>query len=66
MIHFGSRVDLSFESAGIDLSVKKGDKVLAGQKLANYTPLSSLSASEKIFEVPKRIFSKLQASQNGD
>ncbi len=66
LIHFGSRVDLSFESAGIDISVKKGDKVLAGQKLANYTPLSSLSASEKIFEVPKRIFSKLQASQNGD
>ena len=66
LIHFGSRVDLSFESAGIDISVKKGDKVLAGQKLANYTPLSSLSTSEKIFEVPKRIFSKLQASQNGD
>ena len=66
LIHFGSRVDLSFESAGIDLSVKKGDKVLAGQRLANYTPLSSLSTSEKIFEVPKRMFSKLQASQSED
>ena len=66
LIHFGSRVDLSFESAGIDICVKKGDKVLAGQKLANYTPLSSLSTSEKIFEVPKRIFSKLQASQSED
>ena len=66
LIHFGSRVDLSFESAGIDICVKKGDKVLAGQKLANYTPLSSLSTSEKIFEVPKRMFSKLQASQSED
>jgi phosphatidylserine decarboxylase len=66
LIHFGSRVDLSFESAGIDICVKKGDKVLAGQKLANYTPLSSLSTSQKIFEVPKRMFSKLQASQSED
>ena len=62
----GQCEDLSFESAGIDLSVKKGDKVLAGQRLANYTPLSSLSTSEKIFEVPKRMFSKLQASQSED
>ena len=50
----------------IPFQVKKGDKVLAGQKLASYTPLSSLSTSEKIFEVPKRMFSKLQASQSED
>ena len=64
LIHFGSRVDLSFESAGINLSVKKGDKVLAGQQLAEYTPMSSLSVTEKLFEVPKRIISKLQATQS--
>lgn len=64
LIHFGSRVDLSFESAGINLSVKKGDKVLAGQQLAEYTPMSSLSVTEKLFEVPKRILSKLQATQS--
>tara|TARA_B100000902_G_scaffold86451_2_gene90659 strand:- start:4051 stop:5706 length:1656 start_codon:yes stop_codon:yes gene_type:complete len=66
LIHFGSRVDLSFESAGIDLLVKKGDRVLAGQQLAEYTPLSSLSTTEKLFEVPKRMFSKLQATQRED
>ena len=66
LIHFGSRVDLSFESAGIDLLVKKGDRVLAGQQLAEYTPLSSLSTTEKFFEVPKRMFSKLQATQRED
>ncbi|MFL2944193.1 MAG: archaeosortase A [Candidatus Poseidoniales archaeon] len=66
LIHFGSRVDLSFESAGIDLLVKKGDRVLAGQQLAEYTPLSSLSTAEKLFEVPKRMFSKLQATQRED
>ena len=64
LIHFGSRVDLSFESAGIDVLVKKGDRVLAGQQLAEYTPMSSLSVAEKLFEAPKRIFSKLQASQS--
>ena len=66
LIHFGSRVDLSFESAGINLLVKEGDKVLAGQQLAEYTPMSSLSVTEKLFEVPKRMFSKLQATQNKD
>ncbi|MFL2940304.1 MAG: archaeosortase A [Candidatus Poseidoniales archaeon] len=66
LIHFGSRVDLSFESAGIDILVKKGDRVLAGQQLAEYTPLSSLSTTEKLFEVPKRMFSKLQATQRED
>ena len=66
LIHFGSRVDLLFESAGIDILVKKGDKVLAGQQLAEYTPLSSLSVTEKLFEAPKRILSKLQATQSKD
>jgi len=66
LIHFGSRVDISFESAGINLLSKKGDKVLAGQQLAGYTPLSSLSVAEKIFEVPKRMLSKLQATQNNE
>ena len=66
LIHFGSRVDLSFESAGVNLLVKEGDKVLAGQQLAEYTPMSSLSVTEKLFEVPKRMFSKLQATQNKD
>ena len=66
LIHFGSRVDLLFESAGVNLLVKEGDKVLAGQQLAEYTPMSSLSVTEKLFEVPKRMFSKLQATQNKD
>ena len=66
LIHFGSRVDLSFESAGINLLVKKGDRVLAGQQVAEYTPMSSLSVTEKLFEVPKRMLSKLQATQSED
>ena len=66
LIHFGSRVDLSFESAGIELLVKEGETVLAGQQLASYTSFSSLSVTEKILEGPKRVLSKLQASQNSD
>ena len=66
LIHFGSRVDLSFESAGIEILVKKGDRVLAGQQLAEYTPMSSLSVTEKLFEAPKRILSKLQATQSDE
>ena len=66
LIHFGSRVDLSFESAGIEILVKKGDRVLAGQQLAEYTPMSSLSVTEKFFEAPKRILSKLQATQSDE
>ena len=62
LIHFGSRVDLSFESAGIDTKVTEGDRVLAGQTLAIFTPLSSLSVSEKIIEGPKRLLSRIQAS----
>ena len=66
LIHFGSRVDLLFESAGIEILVKKGDRVLAGQQLAEYTPMSSLSVTEKLFEAPKRILSKLQATQSDE
>ena len=66
LIHFGSRVDLSFESSGIDILVKKGDRVLAGQQLAEFTPMSSLSVTQKLFEAPKRILSKLQATQSDD
>ena len=66
LIHFGSRVDLLFESAGIEILVKKGDRVLAGQQLAEYTPMSSLSVTEKLFEAPKRILSKLQATQSNE
>jgi len=66
LIHFGSRVDLSFESAGIEILVKKGDRVLAVQQLAEYTPMSSLSVTEKFFEAPKRILSKLQATQSDE
>ena len=62
IIHFGSRVDLKFEAAGIDIKVKKGDKVFAGQTLAIFTPMSSLSVAEKIIEGPKRPFSKLQST----
>ena len=62
IIHFGSRVDLKFEAAGIDIKVKKGDKVFAGQTLAIFTPMSSLSVAEKIIEGPKRLFSKLQST----
>jgi len=62
MIHFGSRVDLAFESAGIELKVSKGNRILAGQTLATFTPLSSLTIPEKIIEGPKRLLSKLKAS----
>lgn len=62
LIHFGSRVDLSFESAGIDVKVSEGTSVLAGQTLAIFTPFSSLSVSEKIMKGPKRLLSRIQAS----
>ena len=62
MIHFGSRVDLSFEESGIELKVKDGDRILAGQTVATFTPMSSLSVSEKIFEGPKRVLSKIKAT----
>ena len=65
LIHFGSRVDLAFESAGMELSIKQGNRVLAGQTLAIFTPLSSLSVTQKILEGPKRIISKLKASSLG-
>jgi phosphatidylserine decarboxylase len=66
LIHFGSRVDLRFEAAGIDIKVNEGDRVLAGQTLAIFTPLSSLSVAEKIIEGPKRLLSKIQATAEGD
>jgi len=66
LIHFGSRVDLRFESTGIDIKVSEGDRVLAGQTLAIFTPLSSLSVTEKIIEGPKRLLSKIQAIAEGD
>jgi len=62
LIHFGSRVDLSFEESGIELKVKEGDRILAGQTVATFTPMSSLSVSEKIFEGPKRVLSKIKAT----
>jgi len=62
LIHFGSRVDLAFEESGIDLKVKKGDRILAGQTIAIFTPMSDLSTVEKVVEVPKRILSKLKAT----
>lgn len=62
LIHFGSRVDLAFESSGIKIKVKEGDRILAGQTLAEFTPMSSLSVAEKLMEGPKRLLSKLQAS----
>ena len=62
LIHFGSRVDLSFEESGIELKVKDGDRILAGQTVATFTPMSSLSVSEKIFEGPKRVLSKIKAT----
>ena len=62
LIHFGSRVDLAFESSGIRVKVKKGDRILAGQTIAEFTPMSSLSVAEKLMEGPKRFLSKLQAS----
>ena len=66
LIHFGSRVDLRFEAAGIDIKVNEGDRVLAGQTLAIFTPLSSLSVAEKIIEGPKRLLSKIQATAEGN
>jgi len=66
LIHFGSRVDLRFDAAGIEISVSKGDRVLAGQTLAIFTPLSSMSVAEKIIEGPKRLLSKIQATVDGD
>ena len=62
LIHFGSRVDLSFEEAGIELKVKEGNRVLAGETLAIYKPMSELSVAEKLFEGPKRVISKLKAT----
>ncbi len=66
LIHFGSRVDLRFEAAGIDIKVSEGNRVLAGQTLAIFTPLSSMSVTEKIIEGPKRLLSKIQATVDGD
>ena len=62
LIHFGSRVDLSFEESGIELKVKEGDRILAGQTVATFIPMSSLSVSEKILEGPKRVLSKIKAT----
>ena len=66
LIHFGSRVDLDFEEAGIEIKVKEGDRILAGQTLATFTPLSELSTVEKIVEAPKRILSKLKATADDE
>ena len=59
---------MAFEEAGIELKVKEGDRILAGQTVAVFTPMSSLSVSEKILEGPKRIISKLKATalEGGD
>ena len=62
LIHFGSRVDLAFEESGIELKIKKGDRILAGQTIAIFTPMSELSTVEKVVEAPKRILSKLKAT----
>ena len=62
LIHFGSRVDLSFEESGIELKIKEGDRILAGQTVAIFTPLSDLSTVEKILEGPKRVISKIKAT----
>ena len=62
LIHFGSRVDLDFESSGIRIKIKEGDRILAGQTIAEFTPMSSLSVAEKLMEGPKRLLSKIQAS----
>ncbi len=64
LIHFGSRVDLEFEESGIELKVKRGDRILAGATIAVFTPLSDLSTAEKVIEAPKRIISKLKATAN--
>ncbi len=65
LIHFGSRVDLAFEEAGIELKVKEGDRILAGQTVAVFTSMSSLSVAEKLIEGPKRLISKLKATTLG-
>ena len=65
LIHFGSRVDIAFDSAGMELKVKEGDKILAGQTLAMFTPMSSLPVSKQILEGPKRLLSKLASSSIG-
>ena len=62
LIHFGSRVDLAFESSGIKIKIKEGDRILAGQTIAIFTPLSELSTADKIIEAPKRLISKLKAT----
>jgi|TARA_Y100000994_G_scaffold115363_1_gene94845 phosphatidylserine decarboxylase len=66
LIHFGSRVDLVFEESGIELKIKEGDRILAGQTVAIFTPLSELSTVEKIVEAPKRILSKLKATADDE
>ena len=66
MIHFGSRVDLVFEESGIELKIKEGDRILAGQTVAIFTPMSELSTAEKIVEAPKRILSKLKATADDE
>ena len=65
LIHFGSRVDINFDSAGMELKVKEGDKILAGRTLATFTPMSSLPVSKQILEGPKRLLSKLASSSIG-
>ena len=45
-----------------ELKIKEGDRILAGQTIAVFTPMSSLSISEKIIEGPKRVLSKLKAT----
>ena len=44
------------------IKVKEGDKILAGQTLATFTPMSSLPVSKQILEGPKRLLSKLASS----
>ena len=46
------------------MKVKKGDRILAGQTIAIFTPLSDLSTAKKVIEAPKRIISKLKATAN--
>ena len=53
---------IGFEESGIELKIKKGDKILAGQTVATFTPMSSLSVAEKILEGPKRVLSKIKAT----
>ena len=49
----------------MELKVKEGDKILAGQTLATFTPMSSLPVSKQILEGPKRLLSKLASSSIG-